>query len=215
MPNYSEREVAVGLTRKQLEAGLDAIAAKEPAMARALAAVGYPAERIRERGYRTMLRTIVGQQVSVAAAASVWNKLEALLGEAMPPEELLAAEFEALRACGLSRQKQGYARSLCELVSAGEVDFAQLPQDDEEAIAALTRIKGIGRWSAEIYLLFAEGREDIWPAGDLAVQVGLGRLLGLAERPGEKETRELAEPWRPHRGAAAVFIWHYYQNAAL
>jgi len=205
----------VGLTRKQLEAGLDAIAAKEPAMARALAAVGYPAERIRERGYRTMLRTIVGQQVSVAAAASVWNKLEALLGEAMPPEELLAAEFEALRACGLSRQKQGYARSLCELVSAGEVDFAQLPQDDEEAIAALTRIKGIGRWSAEIYLLFAEGREDIWPAGDLAVQVGLGRLLGLAERPGEKETRELAEPWRPHRGAAAVFIWHYYQNAAL
>ncbi|WP_310019501.1 DNA-3-methyladenine glycosylase 2 family protein [Croceicoccus sp. BE223] len=205
----------MGLTRKQLEAGLDAIAAKEPAMARALAAVGYPAERIRERGYRTMLRTIVGQQVSVAAAASVWNKLEALLGEAMPPEELLAAEFEALRACGLSRQKQGYARSLCELVSAGEVDFAQLPQDDEEAIAALTRIKGIGRWSAEIYLLFAEGREDIWPAGDLAVQVGLGRLLGLAERPGEKETRELAEPWRPHRGAAAVFIWHYYQNAAL
>jgi len=205
----------VGLTRKHLEAGLDAIAAREPAMARALAEVGYPAERIRERGYRTMLRTIVGQQVSVAAAASVWRKLESLLGEAIPPEELLAAEFDALRSCGLSRQKQGYARSLCELVSAGEVDFAQLPADDEEAIATLTRIKGIGRWSAEIYLLFAEGREDIWPAGDLAVQVGLGRLLGLADRPSEKETRDLAEPWRPHRGAAAVFIWHYYQNAAL
>ncbi|HEX2793751.1 MAG TPA: DNA-3-methyladenine glycosylase 2 family protein [Croceicoccus sp.] len=205
----------MGLTRKQLEAGLDAIAAREPAMARALAEVGYPAERIRERGYRTMLRTIVGQQVSVAAAASVWRKLESLLGEAIPPEELLAAEFDALRSCGLSRQKQGYARSLCELVSAGEVDFAQLPADDEEAIATLTRIKGIGRWSAEIYLLFAEGREDIWPAGDLAVQVGLGRLLGLADRPSEKETRDLAEPWRPHRGAAAVFIWHYYQNAAL
>ena len=205
----------MGLTRKHLEAGLDAIAAREPAMARALAEVGYPAERIRERGYRTMLRTIVGQQVSVAAAASVWRKLESLLGEAIPPEELLAAEFDALRSCGLSRQKQGYARSLCELVSAGEVDFAQLPADDEEAIATLTRIKGIGRWSAEIYLLFAEGREDIWPAGDLAVQVGLGRLLGLADRPSEKETRDLAEPWRPHRGAAAVFIWHYYQNAAL
>ncbi len=205
----------MGLSRKQLKAGLDAIAAREPAMAQAIEAVGYPDERIRDRGYRTMLRTIVGQQVSVAAADSVWRKLEALLGETIPPEELLASEFDALRACGLSRQKQGYARSLCELVTAGEVDFENLPADDEEAIAALTRIKGIGRWSAEIYLLFAEGREDIWPAGDLAVQVGMGKLLDLPDRPSEKETRELAEPWRPHRGAAAVFIWHYYQNPAL
>ncbi|MBS7669162.1 DNA-3-methyladenine glycosylase family protein [Croceicoccus gelatinilyticus] len=205
----------MGLSRKQLKSGLDAIAAKEPAMRRAIKAVGYPDERIRDRGYRTMLRTIVGQQVSVASADSVWRKLEALLGETIPPEELLASEFDALRACGLSRQKQGYARSLCELVTAGEVDFENLPADDEEAIAALTRIKGIGRWSAEIYLLFAEGREDIWPAGDLAVQVGMGKLLGLPERPSEKETRDLAEPWRPHRGAAAVFIWHYYQNPAL
>lgn len=205
----------MGLSRKQLKAGLDAIAAREPAVAQAIEAVGYPDERIRDRGYRTMLRTIVGQQVSVAAADSVWRKLEALLGETIPPEELLASEFDALRACGLSRQKQGYARSLCELVTAGEVDFENLPADDEEAIAALTRIKGIGRWSAEIYLLFAEGREDIWPAGDLAVQVGMGKLLDLPDRPSEKETRELAEPWRPHRGAAAVFIWHYYQNPAL
>ncbi len=205
----------MGLSRRQLKAGLDAIAAHEPAMAQAIEAVGYPDERIRDRGYRTMLRTIVGQQVSVAAADSVWRKLEALLGETIPPEELLASEFDALRACGLSRQKQGYARSLCELVTAGEVDFENLPADDEEAIAALTRIKGIGRWSAEIYLLFAEGREDIWPAGDLAVQVGIGKLLDLPDRPSEKETRELAEPWRPHRGAAAVFIWHYYQNPAL
>lgn len=205
----------MGLSRKQLKAGLDAIAAREPAVAQAIEAVGYPDERIRDRGYRTMLRTIVGQQVSVAAADSVWRKLEALLGETIPPEELLASEFDALRACGLSRQKQGYARSLCELVTAGEVDFENLPADDEEAIAALTRIKGIGRWSAEIYLLFAEGREDIWPAGDLAVQVGMGKLLDLPDRPSEKETRKLAEPWRPHRGAAAVFIWHYYQNPAL
>ncbi|AKM10766.1 DNA-3-methyladenine glycosylase family protein [Croceicoccus naphthovorans] len=205
----------MGLTKQQLHTGLDAIAAIEPAMARALQRVGYPDERIRERGYRTMLRTIVGQQVSVAAAASVWRKLEDLLGETIPPEELLAAEFDALRACGLSRQKQGYARSLCELVSSGEVNFEELPADDEAAIAELTRIKGIGRWSAEIYLLFAEGREDIWPAGDLAVQVGMGKLLGHVERPDEKQTRALAEPWRPHRGSAAVFIWHYYQNAAL
>ncbi|HWU02985.1 MAG TPA: DNA-3-methyladenine glycosylase 2 family protein, partial [Novosphingobium sp.] len=114
-----------------------------------------------------------------------------------------------------SRQKQGYARSLCELVAAGSLDLANLPQDDEAAIAALTTIKGIGRWSAEIYLLFAEGRPDIWPAGDLAVQIGLGKLLGLAERPSEKATRTLAESWRPHRGAAAIFTWHCYNNAAL
>ena len=83
------------------------------------------------------------------------------------------------------------------------------------AIAELVRIKGIGRWSAEIYLLFAEGRPDIWPAGDLAVQAGLHKLLGLDARPSEKETRELAEAWRPHRGAAAIFTWHVYNNPAL
>lgn len=205
----------MGISRDRLHGALDIIAAREAALARALAEVGYPDERIRERGHRTMLRTIVGQQVSVAAADSMWRKLEGLLGEAIPPEQLLAAEFDALRACGLSRQKQAYARSLCELVASGELDLHALPDDDEEAIAALTRIKGIGRWSAEIYLLFAEGREDIWPAGDLAVQVGIGKLLGLADRPDEKTTRALAEPWRPHRGAVAVFVWHYYQNAAL
>lgn len=205
----------MGLSQDVIVGGLDAVAAIEPHIARALAKVGYPAQRMRDRGYRTMLRTIVGQQVSVAAAASVWRKLEALLGETIPPEKLLAADFEALRACGLSRQKQGYARSLCQLVSSGQIDFDTLPSDDEAAIAELTRIKGIGRWSAEIYLLFAEGRKDIWPAGDLAVQVGLGNLLGLAQRPSETETRMMAEPWRPHRGAVAIFVWHYYQNAAL
>ena len=205
----------MGLTAEQLRTGLDAIAEREPAFARALSLAGYPEPRIRERGYRTLLRTIVGQQVSVAAAASVWRKLEAELGEDMAPDVLLAAEFDALRACGLSRQKQGYARSLCELVAGGELDLENLPTDDEEAIAELVRIKGIGRWSAEIYLLFAEGRPDIWPAGDLAVQVGIGKILALPERPSEKQARALAEPWSPHRGAAAILTWHCYNNAAL
>ena len=205
----------MGLTAEQLRTGLDEVAAGEPAIARALALAGYPEPRIRETGYRTLLRTIVGQQVSVAAAASVWRKLEAELGEDMAPEALLAAEFDALRACGLSRQKQGYARSLCELVAGGVLDLENLPADDEEAIAQLVRIKGIGRWSAEIYLLFAEGRADIWPAGDLAVQAGLGKILGHEERPSEKRVRELAEPWRPHRGAVAILTWHCYNNAAL
>jgi DNA-3-methyladenine glycosylase II len=205
----------MGLTAEQLRTGLDALAEREQAFARALSLAGYPETRIRDRGYRTLLRTIVGQQVSVAAAASVWRKLEAELGEDMAPDVLLAAEFDALRACGLSRQKQGYARSLCELVASGELDLENLPEDDEEAIADLVRIKGIGRWSAEIYLLFAEGRPDIWPAGDLAVQAGIGKILALPERPSEKETRSLAEGWSPHRGAAAILTWHCYNNAAL
>ncbi|MCB2080074.1 MAG: DNA-3-methyladenine glycosylase 2 family protein [Novosphingobium sp.] len=205
----------MGLSGEAIRDGLDRIAGIEPAMARALEIAGYPEPRIRPTGYSTLLRTIVGQQVSVAAASSIWNKLEAHLGEGLSPERLLAADFDALRGCGLSRQKQGYARSLCELVVSGDLDFDSLPADDEQAIAHLTQIKGIGRWSAEIYLLFAEGRPDIWPAGDLAVQEGLRKLFGLPERPKEKATRELAEAWRPHRGAAAIFTWHCYNNPAL
>ncbi len=161
------------------------------------------------------MRTSVGQQVSVAAAASMWRKFEAHLGPDLPPEKVLESDFDTLRACGLSKQKQGYMRSLCELVVNGALDFDALPADDEAAIAQLTQIKGIGRWSAEIYLLFAEGRADIWPAGDLAVQAGLHKLLSLPERPSEKLTREMAEAWRPHRGATAIFTWHCYNNPAL
>ncbi|MFY7746365.1 MAG: DNA-3-methyladenine glycosylase family protein [Erythrobacter sp.] len=205
----------MGLTGEKLRADLDALGQRDPRIAAEIARIGYPEPRIRARGTTTLLRTIVGQQVSVAAAASMWGKLEAELGPDFTPACLLKRDFETLRACGLSRQKQSYARSLCELVEAGEVDFANLPADDEEAIALLTRIKGIGRWSAEIYLLFAEGRPDIWPAGDLAVQEGVKRLLGLEERPAEKATRALAEGWSPQRGAMAIFTWHYYANPAL
>ncbi|ESZ87394.1 MAG: HhH-GPD [Blastomonas sp. CACIA14H2] len=210
-----DEDADMGLTAEQLTLGLDTVAAKEPAIARALEIAGYPETRIRDRGYTTLLRTIVGQQVSVAAAASVWNKLEAALGLGCAPDALIAADFESLRACGLSRQKQGYARSLAELVVSGGLDLENLPEDDEAAIAELVRIKGIGRWSAEIYLLFAEGRPDIWPAGDLAVQAGIGRILGLKARPSEKEARLLADPWSPHRGAVAILTWHCYNNAAL
>ena len=200
----------MGIAAKDLQASLDALAVIEPRFADAIAATGYPEARIRDPGYTTLLRTIVGQQVSVAAASSVWNKLEALLGEGCAPDRLIAQDFDALRACGLSRQKQGYARSLAELVISGELPLNALPEDDEEAIAYLTKVKGIGRWSAEIYLLFAEGRVDIWPAGDLAVQEGVARLLKLDARPSEKDIREIAENWRPHRGAAAIFTWHIY-----
>lgn len=205
----------MGLTAEQIKTALDAVSDTDPRVATEVARIGYPEPRIRSRGYKTLLRTIVGQQVSVAAASSMWNKLEAELGEDFTPACLLKRDFDTLRACGLSRQKQGYARSLCELVDAGQIDFHALPEDDEEAIERLTMIKGIGRWSAEIYLLFAEGRADIWPAGDLAVQEGVKRLLEMDERPKEKETRELGERWAPHRGAMAIFTWHFYANPAL
>ena len=205
----------MGLTGEQLREGIDAVALREPLVAAAVERVSYPEPRIRPTGYQTLLRAIVGQQVSVAAASSMWAKLEAELGPDIPAADLLARDFDTLRACGLSRQKQGYARSLCELVDAGSIDFDALPADDEQAIAELTQIKGIGRWTAEVYLLFAEGRPDIWPAGDLAVQAGIGKILGLEERPSEKATRALAEHWRPHRGAVAILTWHSYNNPAL
>lgn len=201
----------MGLSADQIRGSVDALAAQEPAFAQALARAGYPEPRIREPGYETLLRTIVGQQVSVAAAASIWRKLEAGVGDLTQPATVAAASDEVLRAAGLSRQKASYARSLAEEVTSGRLDLANLPADDEEAIAALTRVKGIGRWSAEIYLLFAEGRADIWPAGDLAVQIEIGRMLGHADRPSEKQLREWAEAWRPHRGAAAIFAWHHYK----
>ncbi len=199
-------------TVESLNASLDALAAAEPAFARTMESHGRPEPRLSEPGVESLLRTIVGQQISVAAARSMWTKLIARYGASVDLEALTAATAEQLREAGLSRQKASYARSLATLVLSGELDLAHLPADDEEAIDLLTRIKGIGRWSAEIYLLFAEGRGDVWPAGDLAVQIELGRMLGLDGKPTEKQLRELAEAWRPNRGAAAVLAWHSYNN---
>jgi len=204
----------LGIAADALRESLDALAGREPRIAAALAAVGYPEPRISEPGYQTLLRAIVGQQVSIKAAASMWAKLTAAVGDPPDPAALLAASDETLRAAGLSRQKASYARSLAEEVLSGRLDFARLPADDEEAIAKLVRVKGIGRWTAEVYLLFAEGRADIWPAGDLAVQIETGRILGLDAKPTEKRVRELAEAWRPHRGAFAIFTWHHRRNSA-
>jgi DNA-3-methyladenine glycosylase II len=202
-------------TTKSIRSHVEALASREPAFARVIEKHGMPEPRSSERGAQTLLRTIVGQQVSVAAARSMWAKLEAAFGAPPDLALLLAASDEELRAAGMSRQKAGYIRSLAELVLSRELDLDSLPEDNEEAIALLTRIKGIGRWSAEIYLLFAEGRPDVWPAGDLAVQVEIGRLLGLADKPSEKQLRELAEAWRPYRGAAAVLAWHSYNSSVL
>jgi DNA-3-methyladenine glycosylase II len=202
-------------TSSSIAEHVEALATREPAFARVVEQHGVPAPRNSDRGAATLLRTIVGQQVSVAAARSMWAKLEAAFGAPPDLHRLLAATDEELRAAGMSRQKSGYIRSLASLVISGELDLDHLPEDDEDAIALLTRIKGIGRWSAEIYLLFAEGRPDIFPAGDLAVMIELGRLMGLDDKPSEKQLRELAEQWRPYRGAAAILAWHSYNSSVL
>ncbi|MEP6784871.1 MAG: DNA-3-methyladenine glycosylase 2 family protein [Sphingomonadales bacterium] len=201
----------MGLTVEQLREHLDALAARDPQFAAALELAGYPEPRGRGRGYVTLLRTIVGQQISFKAADAVWAKVAAVVGDIENPAAMVGQSDELLRSAGLSRQKIGYARSLAELCASGTLDFNALPQDDEEAIALLMQVKGIGRWSAEVYLLFAEGRPDIWPAGDLAVQESVRRIMGHDERPAEKATRELGENWRPYRGAAAIFAWHHYK----
>jgi DNA-3-methyladenine glycosylase II len=202
-------------TRSSIDEHVRELASREAAFAGVVERHGIPEPRTSAPGAQTLLRTIVGQQVSVAAARSMWAKLEAAFGS--PPDlgKLFAASDEEMRAAGMSRQKAGYIRSLAQLVLSGELDLDNLPEEDEEAIALLTKIKGIGRWSAEIYLLFAEGRPDVFPAGDLAVMVELGRLMGLDEKPSEKQLRELAEAWRPYRGAAAVLAWHSYNSSVL
>ncbi|MBA2770938.1 MAG: DNA-3-methyladenine glycosylase 2 family protein [Sphingomonas sp.] len=202
-------------TADTLSESVAALAEREPGFAAVIDRHGPPDPRSSPPGATTLLRTIVGQQVSVAAARSMWTKLEAIYGSPPDLETLLTASDEDLRAAGISRQKAGYVRSLAALITSGELDLASLPADDEEAIALLTKIKGIGRWSAEIYLLFAEGRRDVWPAGDLAVQISVGRLLGLPDKPSEKQLRDIAEAWRPHRGAAAILAWHSYNSTVL
>ena len=200
----------MGLTADHLTRALEELGACDPAVAAAVARVGLPPPRQRPPGAATLIRTIVGQQVSVASARAIIGRLEALIGGDLPLGPLAEASDEDLRAVGLSRQKAAYLRSLAEEVTGGRLDLDALPADDEEAIAALVRVKGIGRWSAEVYLLFAEGRSDVWPAGDLAVQAGVATILALPERPKEKALRALAERWRPHRGAMAIFTWHHY-----
>jgi DNA-3-methyladenine glycosylase II len=191
------------------------LAARDPHIGAEFARIGLPPRRERPPGFPTILRIILGQQVSTSAANAMWTKMTAVI-DPLTPEALLQYQPDALRPFGLSRQKSAYALGLAGDLVAGRVDLARVEAlDDEAAIAELIKIKGIGRWSAEIYLLFALRRQDIWPSGDLALQVALQRLKGLRKRPDPKRMIKLAEVWRPHRGAAAHFLWHYYANAPL
>lgn len=200
------------LTQKSLQAGLEDIATRDGDVARALDEAGMPELRRRKPGYESLLRAIVGQQLSIASAAAIWDRLAAACGE-ITPAAFLALDDDDLRAIGFSRQKTGYARSLATLVDDGTVRLDRLGRlDDEAAIAELVQIKGIGRWTAEVYLLAAHGRPDIFPADDLALMIGAQLLKNLKKRPDKKKLLRLAEPWRPHRTAAAHLLWHYYRH---
>jgi len=199
-----------------LAAAIDRLAGIDADIAAAVARIGYPIPRLRAPGFATLLQIMVAQQISVRAAAAIWARTVQACGAEVSAERFLALDDDALRAIGLSRRKMAYGRGLAQAVHSGALDLDSLAvQPEDEAAAAIAALHGFGRWSAEIYLLFALGRTDSFPGDDLAVQVGMQRLKGLDRRPDRKQMDALAEPWRPHRGCAALLLWHVYGATTL
>jgi DNA-3-methyladenine glycosylase II len=195
-----------------LDDGIRALAG-EAVFAAILDRAGAPRFRRRRNGFETLLHIILEQQVSIDAAAAMFRRLNGLC-PTLTPAAFLGLDDATLRLCGFSRQKAVYGRGLAEAVQSGALDFARLAAAaDDEALAALVALKGIGRWSAEIYLIFALGRDDIWPAADLGLQFGVAAELGLPARLGERELRDLGERWRPWRSVAACLFWQSYLHA--
>lgn len=188
-----------------------ALAAADPAMAGLDARVAAFAWRTRPGGFAGVVRMILGQQVSVVSADATWGRLEAACGGAVTPDALAALSDADLRACGLSGQKARYARAVAQAEREGGIDFAGLPAlSDDAALEALTALLGVGRWTAEIYLMMAEGRLDAFPAGDIAVQEAIRWLDALPERPDAEAAYLRAERWRPRRAVAAHMLWEWY-----
>ncbi|MFC0634505.1 DNA-3-methyladenine glycosylase family protein [Brevundimonas balnearis] len=197
-------------TPETLHAAREALAAADPALARAHSVLPPFEWRLRPGGFEGLFRMIVEQQVSVAAAASIWRRVCEGLGE-VTPERLLAHEPETLRTFGLSGQKARYGREIALAHVDGRIDLNGLNAlSDDEAALALTAIKGVGRWTAETYLMFCEGRTDVFPGGDVALQEAMRWADDLEVRPNEKAAYLRAEAWRPHRGVAAHLLWAWY-----
>lgn len=176
------------------------------------AAAGPLPWRRRPPGFPGLLQAIVGQQISNQAAAAIWKRLHATPG-ALDPHGMLALPDEALRQAGLSRPKIAHARSLAAAFADGRLDAAALAAlPDEAAIATMIAVRGLGRWTAEIYLLFGLARADVFPAGDLALAAAAAHLRALPARPAPAALRAMAEPWRPYRGLAARLLWHHWRH---
>jgi DNA-3-methyladenine glycosylase II len=200
---------------ERLRPALEALAAADPDIAEAYADCGLPPRRASDPGFPGLMRMIAGQQVSVQSAAAIIRRLEERV-DPLTPERFLAAGEDDLKAAGLSRPKMRYGRLLAEAIASGALDIDGLAAlDDAAAIDALTRVKGIGQWTAEIYLLFALGRPDVWPVGDLALCIAAQHLKKLETRPDARQMTALGEAWRPHRSAAARFLWHLYRHPGV
>jgi DNA-3-methyladenine glycosylase II len=168
----------------------------------------------RPDAYIALARAIVGQQVSTKAAASIWAKFEQALGGNPSPEAVVEAEVEVLRGAGLSGAKASYVKDLAEHVVSGELDLARIAElSDEDVIADLTEIKGIGRWTAEMFLIFHLGRPDVISAGDLGIRRAIELAYGLSELPGPTDMERISDPWRPQRTLACLYLWRSLDNA--
>ena len=186
------------------------LAASDPALARAHAQTPVFEWRLRPGGFEGLFRMIVEQQVSVASAASVWARLETGLGE-ITPQALLAHDLESLRGMGLSRQKATYGQGMAVAQIEGRIDLEHMQTlEDAEAIAALTALKGVGLWTAEAYLMMCEGRLDVFPGGDVALQEAIKWADGTEARPDQKGAYLRAEIWRPYRAVATHLLWAWY-----
>ncbi|GAC1339587.1 MAG: DNA-3-methyladenine glycosylase [Acetobacteraceae bacterium] len=195
-----------------MRAALDALIAADRRLARIEAAAGPLPWRTRPRGFPGLLQAIVAQQISNQAASAIWGRLGALPG-ALVPEGLLALSEAELRGAGLSRPKVAHAASLARAYLDGRLSDAALDGlDDAAALTTITAVPGLGPWTAEVYLLFALQRVDVFPAGDIAVAGAAADLLGLATRPDPKTLRALAEAWRPSRALAARLLWHHWRH---
>jgi len=187
------------------------LARADPLLARAAEIAGDFPVRLRPPGYATLIWLILGQQVSIAAARAMFERLIATLGGEVTPEGLLLLDDDTMRACGFTRMKAGYARGIASETIDGSFDFDAITgMADEDAIESLTSLRGIGAWTAENYLMWALGRRDIFPVGDLALRIGWQRLVGRNEPPSEAELRSIAQGWAPRRTAASFLIWHFY-----
>jgi DNA-3-methyladenine glycosylase II len=194
------------------QAALAALLRADPDLALILDRAGPLPWRTRTPGFPGLLQAIVAQMISNQAAAAIWGRLRALPG-ALEPEGLLLLTDESLRGAGLSRPKVAHARVLAAAFRDGMLSTASLAaMDDEAAIACIASVKGLGIWTAEIYLLFALQRIDVFPAGDIALAGAAMQLKGLTTRPDPKTLRVLAETWRPHRSLAARLLWHHWRH---
>jgi DNA-3-methyladenine glycosylase II len=203
------------LDEASLLLGVEALAAVDPDLAGIFDRHGAPPLWAREPGFDTLVRIILEQQVSLGSAVAALGRLRAALGiddtVALTPRAVIELGEEAMRTAGLTRQKARYLTALAEDVASGRLDLAAVAAAaDDDARSALMTVAGIGRWTADIYLLMALGRPDVWPDGDLALAAAMRRAKGLATLPIREEQRAIAEAWRPWRAVAARILWHAY-----